>query len=832
MSSDSFDPMYDPPSSYMSDDDLDVQARYEDQEEMETGTRWQCYLCDRGLSADQFQPRDNDVVQPWWSPKIVTEQLHPLPSHWKPMLQVLGHDAEPSEVEVARVRCDCCGMISRPSGDEEDEVEYLLSQRGWDPDQKHYFSRWLQLFRNEKSREELCNELAREDDERALQEEFERQEAEQRYLTFDIPIILGTCSASADPVVVTAEQLCSGTYILGTQGTGKSSLLAQIALQRMAQKDSVILIDPHGSLVDKILARMPAERLSDTYLVDLNDAWEHPFSLNIFYCGDSTSAAARSRTAGRVSRVFARLWPEVERGQFVDMALDYVTSTLIDNQNCTLADVPAWFNDAVPPEVLVRIRDSETRAFWRQTLPRLSSRDYEAQASPFLRRLRKLRRDVLLNSLLCNTEPILDIGEIVRKRQSLLIKLPVDDEVLGYAAKHVGVILFSLIHSVTFSDLPDDGSLGYTLLVDEFQHFVTNDFVKLFVGARKYGARLVLAHQYIGQLAPEGLSANRDGVQTAGTVVSFQTTPADASAMAPHYRSLEKNWSRSNIRVDVAEALKEHPDESVKTFAQRHVIPLIHASRGQLHRRWEREPDFYTIVNGRKMYLQSKTAGMTRETTQYPTRNFGWGSEKYDPEDTRHAVELVNDLLYDAQKNGRVDSAKRSAFIQSLAAIGRDVTSEELERRKTEIETRLRPVIDALIAEPLVQQTKFSVSTAEDALQKLDERYAFAKTRAGVYAIKTYDLPEAVSKAEIKSRRNQLLQRTRLAYCPSKGLPVDLAQRVAREETEQKDDSRLYKHGPTGAVGRSVREPDNTGSTPSVSPPQRPTIRRRSPKRE
>lgn len=661
-----------------------------------------------------------------------------------------------------------------------------------------------------------------------LREEAQKREKE-RYLAFDVPLTLGVDTSTGEPVTVTAEELCSGTYVLGTQDAGKSSLLEDIALQRMAHRDSVIVFDPHGKLVDELISRMPEFRLADTYLLDLRDAREHPFSLNIFYCPDPTDDDARERTAERVRRVFGRLWPEIEHGQFVNMTLDYVTSTLIYNQSCTLDDVPRWFTEPLPHEILMRVADPDARYFWTDTLPRYSPHEREVQTQPLLRRLRQLRRNTLLHKLLCSPQPLIDLKQLLQRRQSLLVKLPVDQDVLGYAARHVGVVLFSLLHATTFSDLPDDGSRGYTLAVDEFQNFVSNDFVRLFVGARKYGAKLLLAHQYIDQLSPEGLSANRRGVQTAGTVATFHVTPSDAKEIGLLYSALEKLRARVNLRIDVARALEGHASEAVKTFAKRHVLSLLEESRGQLRRSWAKGEDPYVITGGRKFYF-SNSYRPGYETTLYPRRKFGWGDEAFDPANARVVLERLNDLLYDTQKTGRPDSEKRTRFIDALARLAEGIAEDEVHSRTRELDAELRPVISDLIADPLVQQdSSVTRNTASDDLVALPSRTAFVKTRHGVSEMKTSDLPNPVSEQETRVRIHQLLERTRAKYCRSLNRPAarafDSPQPTARDQKKlqrTEEPAPHFETEPLPPIGR--RPPKRLDTTGEQAEEPRPPL--------
>ncbi|MFD9978178.1 hypothetical protein ACFWZR_28450 [Streptomyces sp. NPDC059017] len=648
-------------------------------------------------------------------------------------------------VEVARIHCETCGDILRPSEDEDEDVKDLRHASEGE-ERKAYLWRWINLSQSERGRLDFLDELARDEYEEQQEEDIRayeqveqaKREATERALaeTITATIVLGRNAVTAEPVTVTAEELCSGTYLLGTQGAGKSSLLEQIVYQRMEHHDSVIVLDPHGELIDNIIARMPEGRLSDTYILDLSDARTFPFRLNIFYCTDPSDEIARARTRGRVLRVFRRIWPEIESGQYVEKMLRHVTTTLIYNPRCTLADVPEWFrNPQAVNRACLNVDDPETRAFWTHDLPSLSSRDRSFQTEPFLNRLSRLLSDDLLRRLLCNPGPPLDFGRLIRQRRSLLIKLPVADDVIGEAASLAGVALFSLIYATTFDDRRKDYRDSYTLVVDEFQNFVTSEFVKLFVGGRKYGAKLVLAHQYINQLDLPGLEANRRGVLTARTVVSFHTTPHDGVEVAPLYAQLEKIWSRDNLVADVAEVLERHPVEAVKKFALRHVEPLIQASRMQ----------------------------------QLGSLDFGWGHQRFDPEDARTALAQLNNLLYEAQRDGRSSDSQRAAVVEAIIDTPYSLRYEEgFEGMKRQFDADLSAVIAALIADPLVQHQPAGGRMVATQLPSLPSRSAFVKTGPQVYQMETYPLPQSVSQDEAEEREGIFLRQTHHEYCSPK----------------------------------------------------------------
>ena len=60
-------------------------------------------------------------------------------------------------------------------------------------------------------------------------------------------------------------------YMIGQTGTGKSTLLAELVRQDIEAGAGVALVDPHGDLIDDVLASVPSRRVDDIILIDTAD---------------------------------------------------------------------------------------------------------------------------------------------------------------------------------------------------------------------------------------------------------------------------------------------------------------------------------------------------------------------------------------------------------------------------------------------------------------------------------------------------------------------------------------------------------------------------------
>src|SRR5687768_670501 len=210
-------------------------------------------------------------------------------------------------------------------------------------------------------------------------------------------------------MTVSTQQLCSGTYVLGVQGVGKSSLLEQIACQLMEQDESVIVFDPHGQLIDNIIRRMPARRLRNTYHLNLRDR-EYPFALNVFACADPGSGEERDRTRNQVTHAFEKLWPETQRGIYFKKLLRHVIILLIENPGLTIADIrKLLFDDMYRERYVSRLRNTGSREFWEIEYSALTPAKRITETGPLMTRVDELLAEDVLREILCYPQSSINI---------------------------------------------------------------------------------------------------------------------------------------------------------------------------------------------------------------------------------------------------------------------------------------------------------------------------------------------------------------------------------------------------------------------------------------
>lgn len=154
------------------------------------------------------------------------------------------------------------------------------------------------------------------------------------------PSVLGD-SSDGQIVELSASARSQHTYVIGVNGTGKSTLLSNVAVQDMEAGHGLCLIDPHGDLVNSVLDHVPSSRANDVLYLDPSDA-NHPFGLNLFDCPDPTQ---RDLVCSEVIGIFFKLFKDSWGPRMEDL-LRNATLTLLEHPGSTLDDLPLLLTNA------------------------------------------------------------------------------------------------------------------------------------------------------------------------------------------------------------------------------------------------------------------------------------------------------------------------------------------------------------------------------------------------------------------------------------------------------------------------------------------------------
>jgi hypothetical protein len=397
-----------------------------------------------------------------------------------------------------------------------------------------------------------------------------------------------------------------------------------------------------------------------------------------------------------------------------------------------------------------------------------------------------------------------------------------------------------------------------------------------------------LAHQYRGQLGDTQADETKDATLSAFTKVIFRVTEPDSRALGSLFVDLEERRRPTNLAIEVLDKLERHPSPVVKEFTAKYVWPLQAGAKDRVGTRkrfiWRRWGERDTPLRGDEDELRGEMSyerwceymlwhdGIlwNRQTCwtnpeflrvykrvtnpregfdyavgpDYPKRDFGAGEVTFNPAWAQEALQVLNLLLYEAQKSGRgcapIDDAETRLspaqyrqyqenlnkaqkldgllglilrfddWADAAAAVETDEQYRQLlqdtvqgKQPRNVIESchrlftwraELQAVVEALVREPISQgASDIRPADVARSLQRLPSRQAYIRIGTVAQVLKTHDMAPGVGADEARERWRQLREQTRRQLC----------RRVAPIR----------------------RQPDGGGGIPDVQPPADPAAR-------
>ncbi len=331
------------------------------------------------------------------------------------------------------------------------------------------------------------------------------------------------------PVTIGQEQRLRHTHVVGASGTGKSTLFLNMLVQDMEHGHGLALIDPHGDLIDQVLARIPESRVEDVILVDPADT-DFPVGFNIL---SAHSELEKTLLASDLVAVFRRLstsWGD----QMTSVLSNAVLASLESTQGGTLSDLRRFLVEAeFRKEFLQTVRDPEVVYYWQKEFPLLSGKPQ----APLLTRLDTFLRPRLVRNMVTQ-QTSLDFSSIMNEGKILLVKLA-QGAIGEENAALLGSLFVSKIHQLALGrqSLAEHERTPFFVYLDEFQHFVTPSMATLLTGARKYKLGLVLAHQELRQLWNQDRDVAGAVLANAATRICFRVGDDDAKKLEDGFTS-------------------------------------------------------------------------------------------------------------------------------------------------------------------------------------------------------------------------------------------------------------------------------------------------------
>lgn len=321
-------------------------------------------------------------------------------------------------------------------------------------------------------------------------------------------------------------------YIIGKTGAGKSTLIANMAIDDIRRGRGIGIVDPHGDLAETILEYIPKRRMNDVIYLEPFDT-DRPFAMNVLEVRHNQQ---KDLVASGIVAIFGKLYAN-SWGPRLEYILRNTILTLLELPEATLADALRLLSDKRwRDKKLEKIHDEVLYNFWKYEFDTYTDKLRVEAISPIQNKIGQFVSSRMIRNIIGSTKSTIDLQHIMDEGKILILNL--SQGKLGEDnAALLGAMIITQIQlaAMNRSYIKEEDRRDFFLYVDEFQNFATSSFIKILSEARKYRLALTLTNQYIEQLTEE---IQRAVFGNVGTLISFVMGSRDAEMFSKEYASM------------------------------------------------------------------------------------------------------------------------------------------------------------------------------------------------------------------------------------------------------------------------------------------------------
>ncbi|MCU7838883.1 MAG: type IV secretion system DNA-binding domain-containing protein [Candidatus Thiodiazotropha sp. (ex Troendleina suluensis)] len=281
-------------------------------------------------------------------------------------------------------------------------------------------------------------------------------------------------------------------YVVGQTGTGKSTLIENLARQDAKHGIGFCLIDPHGDLAAHLSTSLSVPHL----YWNIADP-QCPLGYNPL---TRTSAYYRPLVASGFIDTLKKQWSDAW-GVRMEHLMRYAILALLEQPQADIRDILRLYTDKdFRRQIIGRIRDEQVYTFWTREYPSMNYKNAADGVAPIANKLGAWLAHPVVRKAICEPEKPLRFRQIMDQEEILIVNLAKGK--LGSDTANVlgGLIVTTFMNAAfTRHDKPEKERRPFILYVDEFHSFTTTALASMLSETRKYGLGLVLAHQHIVQ---------------------------------------------------------------------------------------------------------------------------------------------------------------------------------------------------------------------------------------------------------------------------------------------------------------------------------------------
>lgn len=318
-------------------------------------------------------------------------------------------------------------------------------------------------------------------------------------------------------------------YVVGKTGSGKTTMIQNMAVQDIQAGRGVAIVDPHGEFAETVLKAVPSGRINDVIYFNPADQ-DYPIAFNVM---EKVEPAYRHLVASGLVGVFKKIWAD-SWGPRLEYLLRNAILALLEYPGSTLLGVPRILVDKdYRARVVAKVTDPVVRSFWVDEFPKYHDRLMAEAIAPIQNKVGQFLSSSLIRNIIGQTKSAFDIRELMDNEKIIILNLS-KGRIGEDNSALLGAMMITKIQLAAMAriDMPEEERKDFYLYVDEFQNFATESFANILSEARKYRLNLILAHQYIEQLDEKVRAAVFGNV---GTIVAFRVGAGDAEFLEKEF---------------------------------------------------------------------------------------------------------------------------------------------------------------------------------------------------------------------------------------------------------------------------------------------------------
>jgi len=325
-------------------------------------------------------------------------------------------------------------------------------------------------------------------------------------------------------------------YAIGQTGTGKTTLLQNMITQDIREGRGCCFIDPHGDVINDLLAVVPPERFKDVIYFDPAHT-ARPMGLNMLEY-NTDYPEQKTFVVNEMLSIFSKLFDmQATGGPMFEQYFRNATLLVLEDPSSgsTLLEISRVLADKNFRERKLSNSDNPiVNQFWHEVAGKAGGDTSLENIVPYITsKFDNFLSNEIMRPIIAQQESSFNFREVMDEEKILLVNLSkgrlgdLNANLLGLIL--VGKILMSALSRV---DIPAEERVPFYLYMDEFQNIATDSIATILSEARKYQLSLNVVHQYIDQLQ----DSIRDAVfGNVGSMAAYRVSSKDAEVLSEMY---------------------------------------------------------------------------------------------------------------------------------------------------------------------------------------------------------------------------------------------------------------------------------------------------------